>query len=968
MRYLLLLVWMMGMLMPYKTVAYAQERTVTQTAQDKKVIPDLYNTGAVKPNGGFIDASSGEIPCTVNGEKSVLPGNLYQGVFSINFKYKQKDMNGKYIIENADLTSMDFKMYAMESIKENGHKVSLTFNNCKFKTFAGARNANEDFSVVFNNCSFVSATGSDITFNRCCFGGGIHDRMNLFVNCYVNDCYLYNASSLDAASGEIHVDGIQIFGNSTDHSVKTENIHFDNCRFEMPALTYPNAPKTYVNACIMLQTEYSDGDNMTFENCYLNGGGYSMYAHGVKGTKLSNIVFKNLKFGCAALYGKLYPDKPAGDQVVWNEDTWTDATSIYVGTVQRDQSKNETYMCVSNDTNRKRYFRAYTSNGTHYDYAIDACPEKLAVRNSGKTFEELPFDKLYTIPEYCDWVVVYEMVAKENSTNPDMKQVRFQNWTNQKSVKISDVSASNLEYALTKDGTLKVSGFGDMPTFTSADKIPWYGEKDKIQTVQLQGITSISSGMFADCVNLKEVVLDDQLREIESAAFSGCTNLSRVSLEKAKNLKKIGENAFLNCTKLSSIDFPVSVTTVEKDAFAVDTKAYTEYRTNMDIHYSGDLKSWMNISFANASANPMYVSGGRLYVNNGQLVEKLNPAQMSITKIGNASFAGCKSLKEISLDGLTEIGASAFERTNIHGVMTVPKSVTKIGTYVFQNCPNIEKVIWKSDANVSMGCFQNDTAITELVVSGDVKMLGNWCFGSCSALKTADLPEALTSIRQKAFYQCDALTEVIFHSKACPEMTIADVFVKKSTKEASIVVKIPENATGYRESSVIQKMATHLLCTKVIEADKCITPAKEQRVCLLHDKCTENKETIIKENQGSTTEAPKPVKKPTKKPTKKVTVKATSLKKVANKKKGQLAVTWKKVSGVSGYEIQYSTSKNFKKKAHIKKLKKASTTKVTIKKLKKKKKYYVRVRAYKTVKGKKYVSKWSKKKTIKIVR
>ena len=100
---------------------------------------------------------------------------------------------------------------------------------------------------------------------------------------------------------------------------------------------------------------------------------------------------------------------------------------------------------------------------------------------------------------------------------------------------------------------------------------------------------------------------------------------------------------------------------------------------------------------------------------------------------------------------------------------------------------------------------------------------------------------------------------------------------------------------------------------------------------------------------------------------KKVTVKATTLKKVVNKKTKKIEVTWKKVKGVTGY-VQYSTNKSFKKGVHTKKIKGASKVKVTVKKLKKKKRYYVRVRAYKKVGGKKYVSKWSKKKSVKIVR
>lgn len=81
-------------------------------------------------------------------------------------------------------------------------------------------------------------------------------------------------------------------------------------------------------------------------------------------------------------------------------------------------------------------------------------------------------------------------------------------------------------------------------------------------------------------------------------------------------------------------------------------------------------------------------------------------------------------------------------------------------------------------------------------------------------------------------------------------------------------------------------------------------------------------------------------------------------------KKG-FTVKWKKRVSVTGYQVQYSTSKKFSQKAtKTKMVKKASSTKLTVKKLKPQKKYYVRVRTYHTVKGKKYYSGWSKVKTI----
>lgn len=87
----------------------------------------------------------------------------------------------------------------------------------------------------------------------------------------------------------------------------------------------------------------------------------------------------------------------------------------------------------------------------------------------------------------------------------------------------------------------------------------------------------------------------------------------------------------------------------------------------------------------------------------------------------------------------------------------------------------------------------------------------------------------------------------------------------------------------------------------------------------------------------------------------------TSITSLTRGKKSFVA-KWKKVK-CSGYQIQYADNKKMKK-AVTKTIKKSGTVKYQVKKLKAKKKYYVRVRAYKTVKGKKYCSSWSKIKSV----
>lgn len=129
------------------------------------------------------------------------------------------------------------------------------------------------------------------------------------------------------------------------------------------------------------------------------------------------------------------------------------------------------------------------------------------------------------------------------------------------------------------------------------------------------------------------------------------------------------------------------------------------------------------------------------------------------------------------------------------------------------------------------------------------------------------------------------------------------------------------------------------------------------------------KKDEVKDNEPATKPSEPSTTQPTTKPsttknTKTVKPKKTSIKKLSKGKK-KFTVTWAKVSGVKGYQIQYSTDKKFKKNNKSVTVTKQKTTKATVKKLKSKKKYYVRVRTYKTVNGKKIYSSWSKVKSVK---
>lgn len=120
--------------------------------------------------------------------------------------------------------------------------------------------------------------------------------------------------------------------------------------------------------------------------------------------------------------------------------------------------------------------------------------------------------------------------------------------------------------------------------------------------------------------------------------------------------------------------------------------------------------------------------------------------------------------------------------------------------------------------------------------------------------------------------------------------------------------------------------------------------------------------TMIPTQTPMPTSTPTPQSQAPKKVVKKVAAPSKPTKvKVKNNKKKTATVTWSKVSGAKGYQVQYAYSAPFSKKT-----KKISTNKFVARKLKKKKTYSFRVRAYKMNGKKKLYSKWSKVVRIKI--
>ncbi len=527
------------------TVEYDKNYKVSPTKADTRVMPDKYNTGCSGELTAF--KMDTENPMMA-GDVLIIPGSNATR-FVLDFCYRNKDISGTVVIEN-----YDFSEYSLWSYNEDkvDRQIKVVFNNCKFGGVAvGKTDANISFE--FNNCTITSFSGSNTTFNRCQFGHTFSDGLVPFVDIEVNDSFFTDMAGMVTDKGA-HIDGTQIYGIAgTDVS----NVFYNNCRFEIPGLAREGTA-AYVNACIMLQLEFSNANNVKFTDSTVNGGGYSIYAE----AKFDNLTFENVKFegvrfGDAYKYGIFYPKVDNAIEMTGVSRT----DSLYVGSVWK--ADGQTHFSVTNDTKQERKLVIETDKGI-YQYTIPACYVSSQF-TSDLLYEDFPFDMDIVIPADCQYAVCYDNTLSGSGT-----QIRFENWGSSEvyltkkmvalvasadgnEVLVSGKCGENVTFTLTKAGVLTLSGTGATYNYHSSKFPEWNDYKDYIKEIVVEeGITSLGNQIFRSCMAVEKVTLPDSLIAMGNYAFGGCVSLEEFTFP--ANIERISGN-LLSGTVLRKVSY-----------------------------------------------------------------------------------------------------------------------------------------------------------------------------------------------------------------------------------------------------------------------------------------------------------------------------------------------------------------------------------------------------------------------------
>ena len=136
---------------------------------------------------------------------------------------------------------------------------------------------------------------------------------------------------------------------------------------------------------------------------------------------------------------------------------------------------------------------------------------------------------------------------------------------------VNGTIGDNLKWTFTDDGTLTISGTGEMEHADGNSVYAWGGENTQVnrndikKVVVQEGVTSLAEYICWDFASLQEVTLPQSLTKLGKECFKHCTALKSITLP--DNITLIDESAFEECKALETVTFPKSLKEVNTKAF-----------------------------------------------------------------------------------------------------------------------------------------------------------------------------------------------------------------------------------------------------------------------------------------------------------------------------------------------------------------------------------------------------------------
>lgn len=281
-----------------------------------------------------------------------------------------------------------------------------------------------------------------------------------------------------------------------------------------------------------------------------------------------------------------------------------------------------------------------------------------------------------------------------------------------------------------------------------------YFHDESITNLQIDGRYKIvGDASFAYCFQLSDLSFDEGVIEIGEAAFA-YSNVKTVDFP--TTLRTIKRDAFANCKKIESIYVPDGVTTIESGAFKdCDSLKIVRLPDNLDIGEGIFGNHSVSLNCHPNSKTAEYFKDSWLVKLDGVFTYRIGKNARDTYVIGeeyqwiqNEAFIRNKELKEITIpSGIKEIGARAFDTCFHLKSVLIMSGVEKIGKFAFAGCIDLVEIeIPPTVKEICAGAFCGCWDLPELMVipEGVERLADNFLEGS--GVKKLLLPKSLKEI------------------------------------------------------------------------------------------------------------------------------------------------------------------------------------------------------------------------------
>lgn len=354
----------------------------------------------------------------------------------------------------------------------------------------------------------------------------------------------------------------------------------------------------------------------------------------------------------------------------------------------------------------------------------------------------------------------------------------FAGCINLKEVNVYGVDGVNSARYWSRDGVL----FDNGTSSESGAKIA-YMPLAKSGTYRIPDeVTEIPEIAFMNSA-LSKIIVPASVTRIGNDAFTNCTNLTSIVFEattsgQAEKPLAIGKRAFNGCSALESIALPARLTDIALVKYIVTGDEIVI--NGVDNAFTG-CQSLKSVSIASNSKH--YKSDdGVIYSHDGSILYYCPESKVGSFTVPNTThtiapgaFIGCTELTEV----------------------TIPNATTSVGEYAFYGL-SLKKVTFLGngfkDVTVGKYAFRDCTKLSELVITGSrLAVLEEGAFYGCESLTSFTIPMSMVKIGREAFRDCIGLESIAFADNG-KELTFGDNAFYNCTSLTS--VHLPANVSA----------------------------------------------------------------------------------------------------------------------------------------------------------------------------